>query len=660
MMRVIAGCSLLLFLVPRADAQFMTRLNEKLLLAEQEAYSSTHLRTHSASLNADTNINVSYYKLDLRISTSPNHLRGTVTVKATSLLPGLASVSLDLMNTLTVDSVTMAGSRVQFVQHPAAVTIQLNRSYGYGEMVVLDIFYRGTPVSTGFGTFEFGGHLDTPWVWTLSEPYGARDWWPCKDHPMDKADSVDVWVTCRNDFKVASNGKLLGIVGNSDSTHTYKWSERYPITTYLVFISLTNYATFTDWFRYSPTDSMPVINYVLPENLADARDSMSKVIDMLQIFSDRFGLYPFINEKFGHAEFGRGGAMEHQTMTSLVRYAYGEYVLAHELGHQWFGDLITCASWRHLWLNEGFASYAEVLYAEGKYGVATYRGRVLADMATAKTAVGPVYKADTTDIRQLFDQPTVYRKGLSTLHMLRHVIGDSLFFRSLRSFVADSRYRFGVATTENFKDVCEDVSARQLDWFFDQWIYGEKYPRYSYSWQAVPDTDGGFRVNISLNQTTGTTNPSFFTMPIDFKFTAAGWDSTVVLFNNTNPQYFGVHVPHQPTRVELDPDNWILKDVASSSSVASSGNPSSFRLDQNFPNPFNPSTRILFQIPVSGFVSLRVYDLLGREVATLMNEVKHPGTYSVHWNASDVASGTYLYRLQSGSFVDVKKLVVLR
>jgi aminopeptidase N len=437
-------------------------------------------------------------------------------------------------------------------------------------------------------------------VWTLSEPYGAKDWWPCKDHPLDKADSVDIWVTCSRDFKVASNGKLIGIVNNPDSTHTYKWAERYPIATYLVFVSLANYAEFTNWFRYSPTDSMPIVNYVLPENLADARDSLPKVIDMLRIYSDKFGLYPFINEKFGHAEFGRGGAMEHQTMTSLVRPAYAEFVLAHELGHQWLGDLITCANWPNVWLNEGFASYCEAIYAEGHYGRSYYAGCILDDMTMAKTGVGSIYRSDTTVIRQLFDQGTAYRKGSSVLHMLRHVLGDSVFFHCLKSYVADPRFRFGVATTEDFQTVCETVSGRSLGWFFTQWIYGEKYPRYSYGWQAVPDTDGGYLANITLQQTTGTNNPSFFTMPIDFKLSAAGWDTTVVLLNNVNLQQFRFWVSHQPTTIELDPENWISKDVTLPNSATSLNLlPTELKLEQNYPNPFNPLTNIKYQIPVT-------------------------------------------------------------
>ena len=616
-----------------------------------------------ASLNpaSDANIDVKYYKLDLTITASPNYLRGVVTMKATSIVASLTSITLDLMDTMTVDSVKMENARVQFVQHPTTVSIELNRSYGYGQMVVLDVFYRGVPISTGFGSFEFGSHANTPWVWTLSEPYGAKDWWPCKDHASDKADSVDIWVTCSRDFKVASNGKLISIVNNPDSTHTYKWAERYPITTYLVFVSLTNYAEFSNWFRYSPTDSMQVLNYVLPEHLADAQDSLPRVLDMLRIFSDKLGLYPFINEKYGHAEFGRGGAMEHQTMTSLIRPAFQEYALAHELGHQWFGDLITCANWQHIWLNEGFAAYTEAIYAEGKYGAPRYWEIMLEKMRVAKTGVGSIFRADTTVVRQLFDGPTVYLKGASVLHMLRHVLGDSVFFSCMKSYVADQRFRFGVALTADFQNVCETVSGRQLGWFFNQWIYGEKYPGYSYSWRAIPDTNGGYIVNITVNQTTGTTNPSFFTMPTDFKLSSLGWDTTVVLFNTTNGQQFRFWVSHQPTTVELDPGNWILRDVTQLSSVASRDvSPTEFRLEQNYPNPFNPTTEIRYQTSEVSHVSLKVYDLLGREVATLVDGVEETGYKAVRFNAGVLSSGVYLYQLKAGAFVASRKLLVLK
>lgn len=639
-----------------AAAQFLPEktfdVRETLWNAEAQRYRSLmRVQQPLRSLGA---FDVTYYKLNLTITTSPNYLRGIVTVKARSTTVSLDSITLDLTNAMVVDSVTMEGTSVHFVQHPTTVSIELNRSYGDGEMVVLDVYYRGVPASSGFGSFEFGSHAGTPWVWSLSEPYGARDWWPCKDHPGDKADSVDIWVTCSRSYKVASNGKLVAIVENPDLTHTYRWAERYPIATYLVSIALTDYAEFAQWFRYSPTDSMQVLNYVLPEHLALHRDSTKDVVDMLRIFSDRFGLYPFINEKYGHAEFGRGGAMEHQTMTSAVYAAFTTYVLAHELAHQWFGDLITCASWQDLWLNEGFASYGESIYAEGKYGVDAYRRSMQQTMSIARTGVGPAFKRDTANIGTLFDQKTTYRRGASTLHMLRHVLGDSLFFRCVRSYVADPRFRFGVATTAGFRNVCEAVSGRSLGWFFDEWIFGEKYPRYSFRWTVEEGGREGYLVTITLRQTTGTTNPPFFTMPIDFKLTAPGWDTTVVLFNDANPQQFIVSCSHQPTDITLDPDEWILRYVDDEEL------PTSYRLHQNYPNPFNAGTTITVSLPNAKHATLKIFDLLGREVATLIDEKLAPGKHALSFDGTNLASGVYYARLHVEGFSQTIKMALIR
>lgn len=614
------------------------------------------------SVASDTSIDVTYYKLNLTTTTSPDYVRGVVTVKAFSRVAALQQITLDLMSTMTVDSVVMNQVNVPFVQHPSTVSITLNRSYGNGESVVLDVFYRGLPVSTGFGSFRFDvTSSQMPWIYSLSEPYGAKDWWPCKDHPIDKADSVDVWVTVNSSLKVGSNGRLIAVDNNGDGTSTWKWSERYPIATYLVSVAISNYAQFSNWFRYSPTDSMEVLNYVLPENLPQGQANLPKIVDMLRIFSDKFGLYPFIKEKYGHAEFGWGGAMEHQTMTSATVGAFAEYVIAHELSHQWFGDLITCANWSNIWLNEGFATYCESIYFEEKYGPSAYWDDILKKMPTAKSATGTIYASDTSNIGRLFDGSLTYRKGSMVLHMLRHVLGDSAFFRSLRSYVADPRYRFSTATTEDFQHVCEAVSGMSLESFFKQWVYGEKYPRYTHSWTALPDTDGGYIVNINLGQTTGTTNPSFFTMPVDFKLSAAGWDTTVVLFNTSNNEWFSVHVSHQPEIGELDPQNWILRDVSQATTVAATPSlPAMFELKQNYPNPFNPTTTIGFRITDLGFVSLRVFDVLGREVATLLNEVKEPGVHSATWDASGFPSGTYFYRLIAGSYSATRKLLLIR
>ena len=652
----------LLAMAPSLYGQFphsSTKLNQE-ALAKSEARRYTILREALVNPASETNIDVKYYKLNLTITTSPTHLSGIVTMSAVSLVENLTSVMLDLMNTMTVDSVKTGNIKLLFAQQPSTVTITLDRNYTNGECVRMDIYYQGVPGSSGFGSFTFSHQSGTPWVYTLSEPYGAKDWWPCKDTPEDKADSVDIWITVDSALKVGSNGTLVSVINNANSTHTYRWAESYPISTYLVSLAITNYAEFTNWFRYAPTDSMPVLNYVLPEHLSAAQASLPIVVDMLEIYSERFGLYPFVHEKYGHSEFGWGGAMEHQTMTSTS--TFDEETIAHELAHQWFGDMITCANWSNVWLNESFATYSTALYAESKYGMSSYAQYINILMDNAKNASGSIYVRDTSNLNTLFDYSLVYAKGASVLHMLRHVLGDSVFFRSLRAYAQDSHFRFGVATTEDFRQVCESVSGKQLAYFFNEWIYGESYPVYTYSWKASPDAGGGCIVQIRIQQSTRTTNPAFFVMPVEFRLSGAGLDTTFVLFNNLADQTFSVHVPGLPTAGQLDPDNWLLNSstLASVKDDALAQIPREFRLEQNFPNPFNPTTVVSYQLPVVSEVKLVIYDVLGREVAVPVNEQKAPGSYRVGFDGSRLASGIYMYRLQAGEFVATKRLILLK
>jgi aminopeptidase N len=641
------------FLTPPAETD-----EEALLKSEARRYEV--LRSSMLKPASDLNIDVTYYKLNISITTSPNYLRGVVTMKARSIVGNLTSVTLDLMNAMTVDSVKTGNVNLLFARQPTTLTITLDRSYGNAELVTMDIYYRGVPGSSGFGSFTFSTHAGTAWVYTLSEPYGAKDWWPCKDHPSDKADSVDIWVTVDSTFKVGSEGKLVAVINNGNGTKTHQWAERYPISTYLVSMAITNFSEFTNWFRYTPTDSMPVLNYVLPEHLASAQTNLPRTIDMLTIYSARYGLYPFINEKYGHAEFGWGGGMEHQTMTSLN--GFGESLVAHELAHMWYGDMITCATWPNIWLNEGFATYSVAVYYEGRYGISNYTSYMNSQMNSARSAVGTVYVQDTSTTGTLFNSNLVYAKGASVLHMLRHVLGDSAFFRSMRSYAFDPRFRFGVATTENFKEVCETVSGVSLGYFFNEWIYGEKYPRYTYSWRAISDTNGGYTVPIRIQQTTGTTNPPFFTMPVDFRLAGTGLDTTFKLWNNSADQYFSVHVPTLPTTGQFDPNNWILKTatVASLGEDGSSGAPSSYRVDQNYPNPFNPSTTIRYGLPHNSFVTVTVYNTLGQQIAQLVNEQQQTGFYDVVFRGDGLPSGVYFYTLRAGGFVQTKKLILMK
>jgi hypothetical protein len=517
------------------------------------------MRAQQSVVTAEDRIDVKYYLLDIRVTTSPHYLKGRMLMNAQSVTDNLSSITLDLMSAMHIDSAKVGGTLVAFVQNSSNFEIELNRLYNSGEMMTVEVFYRGLPGSSGFGSFEFSSHgsPSTPWVWSLSEPFGAKDWWPCKDQPTDKADSTDVFVTVNDTFKVGSNGKLISVTHNPDTTVTYHWHESYPISTYLVSIAVTNYSTFSNWFKYSSADSMEVLNYVLPEHVSSAMANLPYVLDGLRIYSNLFGLYPFIHEKYGHSEFGWGGGMEHQTMTSLG--GFGESLEMHELAHQWFGDMITCRTWPNIWLNEGFATYCELLYEGVKYGQSYYASGINSDMAGARHAVGSVYVADSGST--LFDGNLVYSKGAVVLHMLRHAVGDSNFFHGMYNYANDPALKYGTAVTADFRAAQEAASGLDLNYFFNEWIFGEKYPTYSFAYTAEP-IPAGNRVSITLNQTTGTTNPSFFTMPVDLKFIGTSWDTTVTVFNNTPNQAFSFDVSHAVSSVQLDPGNWILKGTS--------------------------------------------------------------------------------------------------
>ena len=348
-------------------------------------------------------------------------------------------------------------------------------------------------------------------------------------------------------------------------------------------------------------------------------------------------------------------------MTSLN--GFSENLVAHELAHQWFGDMITCANWPNIWMNEGFATYSVALYRGARYGESAYTTYMNSQMNSAKNAVGSLYVLDTSSVSTLFNNALVYAKGATVLHMLRHVLGDSTFFRSLKAYAQDPRFRFGVAATENFQQVCETVSGIPLGSFFSEWIYGRNYPRYSYSWRAIPDTDGGgFIVPIRIQQTTGTSTPAFFAMPVDFRLTGDGWDTTFVLVNNLADQQFKVHVPRLPTTGVLDPGNWILKTatVVSVEEEGSPGVPVSIRLEQNYPNPFNGSTTITYALPYSAIVNLSVYNTLGEKVAEIVNETRPAGEHQAAFNAGALPSGVYFYRLQAGGFAETRRLLLIR
>jgi aminopeptidase N len=622
----------------------------------------------------DSTIDVTYYKLNLRVTVKPDSLKGIVTVKARPVNNGLSAFFLDLLSNMIVSSVIIDGNPVQYSQVNNTISINLGRPYAKGEVFSADISYSGVPTS-GSGTISsasfsfFDNNAQKTVVSTLSEPYGARNWWPCKDTPADKADSSDVWITADSFFVSASNGKLMEVLNNGDGTKTYKWKNHYPIANYLISLAMTNYQTVVDSFTSSSGVTFPIISYCYPENLNDSRRAvLAKTKDMLKIYSDRFGLYPFLTEKYGHAEFGWGGGMEHQTCTSLGSNDFQESVMAHELAHQWFGDKVTCKNWQSIWLNEGFATYCEIIYMQAEYGDATFNTLVNNAYNSAKTAVGTIYVQNIQDENEIFNSARTYEKGASVLHMLRGIVGDDKFFQIMRQYNSEPGLAYNVATTEDFQRIAERVTGLDLNYFFQEWIHGENFPNYKFSWNCKQNGGNNYIINIKSLQTTNS-NPVFFTMPIQVKITTAIGDTTISIFNNQQNQSWNIQINGKPITVQFDPDNWILKNIKSITPISINGNstPSSFSLMQNYPNPFNGGTVISYILPVNSFVTLKIYDVLGKEIKTLVNEFQQAGIHNIQFNPgtsskvnNEFSSGIYLYTLNSGNFFQTKKMIFLK
>ena len=622
---------------------------------------------------AESGFDVTYYRLNLKIDPTDEIISGDVTTQAVSTVSGLKQITLDFYDNMVVDSVLSEDVSLTYTHANNALIIELPGKFNTAEIFTVTVYYHGQPMTTGgvsSHSFTFEKHGGVPIISTLSEPFGSPVWWPCKDDPNDKADSVDIIITVPDSLVVASNGTLVSEIDNGDGTKTFFWAERYPISTYLVSLAITNYEVFSDYYHYSDSDFMEVQFFVYPEHLEEAKEDFNVTVPMIEYYSSVFGEYPFVKEKYGMAEYPWWGGMEHQTCTSygssLIRgdHRY-DWILAHELAHQWFGDLITMKRWSHIWLNEGFATYAEALWKEhigGKKGYLSYMEKLDKGLFPMS-----VFVRDSTNIKALFHR-TVYDKGAWVLHMLRHVMGDSSFFHALRNYSRE--YAFGNATTEDFRDICELTYEGDLEWFFNQWVYEHFRPIYDFFWHQSTQENNHI-ITLQLNQVQWAVG--LFKMPLDVVLTTASGKTTIVVWDSLKTQTFEFILDEEVTHIEIDPEGWVLK-YSLYSSAGLSGiqqQPERFTLSQNYPNPFNSGTVIRYNLPHQADVLLDIYDISGRRVRRLVDEWQAGGRYVVRWDGQDergeiVSSGIYIYcfRVETGGneeiFQRVRKMILVR
>jgi aminopeptidase N len=615
-------------------------------------------RNPSRNKNATSNMDlfdVHFYHLDLDLDPGNRILTGTVTVTARVVGADLTSLDLNLNDNLIVAWAKAGGQEVTASHVGDILTVTLDRTYVSGEPVSVQVAYSGDPAGPHFGWDTYDGQ---PLIWTLSEPYGARDWWPCKDLNTDKADSVDITVTVPEDLIVASNGLLAAETVPSPGKKTFAWRERYPIATYLVSLAIHPFIILLDEYVADGGVTMPIEHYVVADRAADAYSGFAITPDMITAFAGVLGEYPFLEEKYGHAHFPWGGGMEHQTLTSLYHGAYNQQIICHELAHQWFGDLVTCADFGHIWLNEGFATWSEALWRELSEGPEAYHE----EMADARyLGPGTIFVYDPDNVGSIFNYHLSYRKASWVPHMLRHMLGDEDFFTAIRLYL--DTHAHGSATTEQFQEVFEDVSGRDLTAFFQQWIYGEYYPIYDFSWTPLP-SGTGFQVATRIEQVQFPNQP--FSMPLDIRIETDSGMVTHVVENSEAVQWYDFYVDEPVISVALDPDHWVLRVVNDQGITAAPEDvPAVAQLLGIVPNPFNPATEVRFSLPEDQPVRLAVFDISGRLVKTLVDEVRPAGDNTAWWDGTDranraVASGAYFVRLTTERDRVVRPLTLVR
>ncbi len=587
--------------------------------------------------------NLVYQRMEWLVDPGKRYLSGKITSYLISQTDELSEVVFDLDSSMVVDSVWNRGGSAEFSQVFEQLIVHLSVPVSVGQMDSVVVFYQGIPTGSGFGSFLQARHGNDsiPIIWTLSEPYGAMEWWPCKQTLSDKIDSIDVIVTTPELYRTASNGILVSetVTGSMRTMH---WKHRHPIAAYLVAIGVTNYTHYSDYVELEDGKVVEILNYVYPESLGQVRAQTPAAVGIMKFFNSLIGEYPFSDEKYGHAQFGWAGGMEHQTMSFMGNFSFD--LIAHEMAHQWFGNYITLASWQDIWLNEGFATYFTGLAKEnldGESEFMSWKKRNVEDITSFSG--GSVFVTDTTNMSILFSGRLSYSKGAYLLHMLRWIIGEEDFFNGIRSYFRDPAIASGFAQHDQLVAHLEAAGDTILTEFFNDWYYGEGFPVYSLRF-----TSDMKRTVLYLSQITSHPSVDFFEMPVPVRVYSQGKiDSADYRLNNTyNNQEFVIEPGFEVNEIKIDPRLWLISVTGNVINTSHAMNNSELKV---YPNPFTGNIKVFVPggLPVQ---EILLYNSEGKKVE------QHKGP-RLHFNWGHLPEGVYFLRVNVSGKTFEKKII---
>lgn len=623
---------------------------------------------------------VRHYRIDLDLPMNSGAMTGRSRVALIARHDHFDTFSLHFVN-LVCDSVRRDGNPCTFTAGSGRLLIDLDREFPNGESLAVDIYYHRNAGTQNRGFYYYArGTQQIPYAicYSTTEPADSRYWFPCFDEPWDKAErGCQINITTPDTMSGCANG-VLDSVTIREGKRTCWWTHRYPITTYLITFAASRWSSFTQWFHPAPNESIPIVNFMWPGDSSRAVHAFRNVPDMFEFFSDpnRYGPYPFASEKYGHVvayPFMWGG-MENQTLTMVHRYWIingHDNGIAHELSHHWWGDMVTCLDWRNIWLNEGFATYSDELYTWHQEGLSSFysliRYRAQAYFSEESIDTHPIYAPPPG---HEFDWGHSYCKGAWVQHMLRYVMGDTvwgqpgIFFATLRAYGESLKY--GNASTEDYQRICERMTGMDLNWFFNEWVYSYGYPIYTVGWQTTPLGDS-WELTVDLSQNNMTGAPSTFHMPAELRVLFPHSDTTIRYPVTENPQRNRFRLAYEPTGIEFDPNEWILDVHTITTGIASDDNhhplPGYPQLGLN-PSLVKNHLTIHYTLPAASLVELEIFDATGRKVKSLHQGVQPAGSYSVNWNRqagpSPISlSGVYIVRLVAGNNQLTKKFTLM-
>ena len=599
---------------------------------------------------------VTFYFLDLTVTPTSTYVEGNTTINATALV-AMDTFAFELLADIDIDDILVNGTQyTDYTRDGNNVLVPITE-IAEGDAFSAQVFHHGAPPTGGF--FSGVSHATSGWdnkqvTWTLSEPFAAKDWFAVKQDLEDKADSVWVFLTTNSEYKAGSQGILTNTVDLGDGNTRYEWKSGYPIDYYLISFAVADYQEYN---TYSHPDEMDGDSILIQNYIYDAegvlnyyKAGIDNTAEMIELFSDLYILYPFSDEKYGHCLTELGGGMEHQTMTTIGGFGFG--LVAHELGHMWFGDNVTCATWSDIWINEGFATYSNYLAEEHIHGWESGQSFITSKQNSAMSSNGSIFIPEDEiypgNEWRIFNGQLSYNKGASIIHTLRHEIqDDDLFYDVMGTFQTD--FTDSTATGEDFKNTAEEVTGMDFDQFFDQWYYGQGYPIYDLVWYW-DDNYGEF--HLTSTQTTTTTTTPLFDMLLDLKLTLMnGTDTTITIHQTDNVNHFAFPLETQVFDIyKVDPDNWSMEFVENISVIVEeTTSPAYFTVG---PVPASDYLNVYFLNQTTGDRNIKIYDISGRKIFEQVNTENHQRI-----DVSKFSQGIYTIVTSDGGQEIVKKFV---